>query len=222
MTFAIRTIACVAAVLTFTGCAYFEEQTKLSNPTVGTDRVVVDSAGNPVVLPASLPELAYVGENTDTGVSAQATLKLDPLQQPTPATHPNASVVYTPQAYSTFRGGDTIFIYVGGTDDPEGRAAVIPGSLWWPAAGKASAVESGLSSEQIDQQLQTELAAVTGGDPSTSIVFYCDRRDCWAPYNAALRLAGSEYQNVAWYRGGTEAWYVAGLPLEIASFPDAF
>ena len=220
MSFAIKKLAGIAALVTVAGCASFDGQTTLSNPTVGIDRVVVDAAGNQVPLPATLAQEAYVGENVDAGIVPQTVLKSEPLMQPTPATHPNASVVYTPQAYSTFRGGDTIFIYVGDSDDPQGRAALIPGSLWWPSAGKVSAVEAGLSSEQIEQQLMTELAAVTGGNPSTNIVFYCDRRDCWTPYNAALRLAGSEYQNVSWYRGGTEAWYVAGLPLEIAAVPD--
>jgi hypothetical protein len=31
-------------------------------------------------------------------------------------------------------------------------------------------------------------------------------------YNLALRLRHAGYANVYWYRGGREAWEVAGLP----------
>jgi adenylate cyclase len=32
------------------------------------------------------------------------------------------------------------------------------------------------------------------------------------PRNLALRIAALGYTNVYWYRGGREAWEVAGLP----------
>lgn len=221
MSFTIRTVAGIAALLAVTACSSVGGQPFGSTATVGRDRIVVDdTSGQPINLPASLSQTTYIGEDLDAGVPAQTVLKAEPSFQPTPATHPNASVLYTPQAYSAFRRGNTIFIYVGGSDDPAGRAAVVPGSLWWPSAGKTEALDVGLSSEQLQQQMLAELAAATGGDASANVMFYCDRRDCWAPYNAALRLAGTEYRNVSWYRGGTEAWYVAGLPLEIAENSD--
>jgi hypothetical protein len=33
-------------------------------------------------------------------------------------------------------------------------------------------------------------------------------------YNAALRAINAGYTNVLWYRGGIEAWKMAGLPTQ--------
>src|SRR5262249_14167344 len=36
--------------------------------------------------------------------------------------------------------------------------------------------------------------------------------ECWMSYNGALRAIHAGYTNVLWYRGGIEAWKMAGLP----------
>jgi hypothetical protein len=38
----------------------------------------------------------------------------------------------------------------------------------------------------------------------------------WTGYNLALRLITLGYRQVLWYRGGREAWEVAGLPMDRA------
>lgn len=206
-----RTLA-AAAMLGLIGCA----ATTTPKSRVGFDKIVVDEAsGEAISLPDTLDKASYAGEAVDSGVSSQTSLKNPPLLAPTPVTHPNASAIYTPEAYSTFRAGDAIFIYVKESDDLTGKVAAIPGSLWWPSAGGA-----GVENDALQQKLVDELQAVTGGDPTIRIVFYCDRPDCWTPYNAALRLAETPYKNVAWYRGGTSAWYEADLPLEVFEVPD--
>jgi rhodanese-related sulfurtransferase len=42
------------------------------------------------------------------------------------------------------------------------------------------------------------------------MVFFCANARCWLSYNAALRAARLGYTGVRWYRGGVEAWGVAG------------
>ncbi len=39
-----------------------------------------------------------------------------------------------------------------------------------------------------------------------------DDVDDWVPVNLALRLVALGYTQVYWYRGGREAWEVAGMP----------
>lgn len=208
MYYSVRFTVIAALAATVMGCASLQQQ----GATVGSTQVVVDSAGNKVPLPASLSQSVYANEDRDYGVPVSGSLNTGPSIAPTPVTHPNARIQYTPAAYSSFRAGDAIFVYVGDSYEPDGRTALVPGSLWWPSAGTATA--------GARERLLTEVATVTGGDPSIPIVFYCDRPDCWGPYNAALQLQNSPYQNVSWYRGGTSAWYEAGLPLEIALSPD--
>ena len=81
--------------------------------------------------------------------------------------------------------------------------AGLPGSRRYPGAG--------LEPPSVD--LAAMLAKDTGGDKAWPIVFYCQGPRCWESYNAALRAGDAGYTNVYWYRGGLEAWSVAGLPL---------
>lgn len=188
-------------------------------PTIGDDLIVVDDAsGGEIALPDALDRSFYANEASNSGLPARSTLKDGQIFEPTPLGHPNATVVFTPQAYSSFRAGKSIFIYVRDADDPEGQVAVVPGSLWWPSAGLIST--SNLNREVLGQKLVEEVELAAGGDTAVPIIFYCDRPDCWAPYNAALRLANTPYNNIAIYRGGTSAWFEAKLPLEVAKAPD--
>lgn len=187
--------------------------------TVGDDQIVVDDAtGNEISLPDSLDQTSYANEAVDSGIAIQTTLKDGQLLEPTPLRHPNATVYFTPEAYASFRAGKSIFINVGSTDDPQGRALMVPGSLWWPSAGLVSSAT--MDSNTLGQKLLEELNAATGSDTTIQLIFYCDRPGCWSPYNVALRLANTPYKNVVWYRGGTSAWHEAKLPLEIAPAPD--
>lgn len=209
-----------AAALTLFGLVGCSAETQPESR-VGLDKIVIDEAsGDAITLPDTLSRASYASEALDSGVPAQSTLKLPPLLQPTPASHPNASVVYTPDAYSSFRDGNAIFIYVNESSEPDGRVAAIPGSLWWPTAGLTTGSSGSLSDDPTRQRLLEEIEAVTGGDQTIRIVFYCDRPDCWTAYNAALRLSGTTYNNIVWYRGGTSAWYEADLPLEVFETPD--
>jgi rhodanese-related sulfurtransferase len=47
------------------------------------------------------------------------------------------------------------------------------------------------------------------------VVFYSDNMENWQSYNAALRAINAGYTKVLWYRGGLEAWILAGLPTQV-------
>ena len=217
MIFVFRRSAAFFALLGLVGCA----SPDTTKSRVGLNNIVIDEAsGNAIALPDTLNRDSYAGEALVSDVLEQSTLKMPPLVQLTPSSHPNAAVLYTPEAYSTFRDGNAIFIYVNESNEPDGRVAAIPGSLWWPTAGLTAKNSGSLASDPIRQKLLDEIEVITGGDPTIRIVFYCDRPDCWTAYNAALRLSDTPYNNVAWYRGGTLAWYEAGLPLEVVETAD--
>ena len=213
----LKKTAAFFALLGLAGCA----ATATPKSRVGLENIVIDEAsGNAIDLPDTLSRPSYAGEALDNGITAQSILKTPPLLQRTPSSHPSAAVFYTPEAYSTFRKGEAIFIYVNESNESDGRVAAIPGSLWWPTAGRTTESSASLANDPLRQRLLDEIGVVTGGDPTIPIVFYCDRPDCWTAYNAALRLSDTAYNNVVWYRGGTSAWYEADLPLEVLETPD--
>jgi adenylate cyclase len=76
-------------------------------------------------------------------------------------------------------------------------------------------------SAQIQTRFGRKIHELTKGDPSAPIVAYCANSERFTGYNLALRLVGLGYTQVYWYRGGWEAWQVAGLPdtpLELQSW----
>jgi PQQ-dependent catabolism-associated CXXCW motif protein len=84
----------------------------------------------------------------------------------------------------------------------------IQGATWLPGAGRGANFVDALQGQLADR-----LERITGGDKARSLVFFCVNAQCWLSYNAALRAAALGYANVYWYRGGIEAWRLAGLPL---------
>lgn len=85
----------------------------------------------------------------------------------------------------------------------------LPGAV---AAGPAA--QGGSFDDSVQQGFGQFLQQATGGDTSRMIVVYCGGVQCWSSYNAGLRAVNLGYRNVAWYRGGIEAWQQAGLPLQ--------
>jgi tetratricopeptide (TPR) repeat protein len=83
----------------------------------------------------------------------------------------------------------------------------IPGAL-----GLRSAGVGGSMSDAVEDRLRRKMAELSGGDLSRPIVTLGWNSERLTGYNLALRLVGLGYTNVFWYRGGMEAWQVAGYP----------
>jgi rhodanese-related sulfurtransferase len=64
--------------------------------------------------------------------------------------------------------------------------------------------------EEIEQ-----VASTIAADKDEAIVVYCASLTCQNSHQAAERLAGLGYRNVAVYAGGKQDWKDAGLRLEI-------
>ena len=56
------------------------------------------------------------------------------------------------------------------------------------------------------------VGAATGDNKAVPIVAVGFNSERYQGRNLALRLVALGYTNVYWYRGGREAWEVAGLP----------
>jgi PQQ-dependent catabolism-associated CXXCW motif protein len=149
--------------------------------------------------------------------------RLDDYRAPTPATVTGARTIDTAEAKRIWEAHAAVFIdVVLAPRRPDGlpEGAVwrprphldVPGSLWLPEVGR------GALSPHLEAWFAARLAALTGGDKSRRIVFYC-RVDCWMSWNAAKRAASWGYSAVDWWRDGVDAWEEAELPLSQAQPP---
>lgn len=82
----------------------------------------------------------------------------------------------------------------------------IPGSVWLPNVG------AGKLTGDEEAYFQRSLNAITRGNSSQGLLFYC-MSDCWQSWNAARRAIRSGYTRVAWYPLGTDGWKEAGYML---------
>lgn len=82
----------------------------------------------------------------------------------------------------------------------------LPGAVWLPEVGR------GRLSGEMTHYLTENLVRLTGGDRARALVVYCVA-DCWMSWNAAQRIATLGYEQVYWYRLGTDGWLDYGWPL---------
>ena len=83
----------------------------------------------------------------------------------------------------------------------------LPGAIGLKYAGFGGTLTDG-----AQERLGRKMAALTGGDLGKPIVAVGWNSERFDGRNLALRLVALGYTNVHWYRGGREAWEVAGLP----------
>ncbi|HEY2620024.1 MAG TPA: rhodanese-like domain-containing protein, partial [Acetobacteraceae bacterium] len=80
------------------------------------------------------------------------------------------------------------------------------------AVGLKNAGWGGSDSDTMQDRLRKKMQALTNGDLATPIVAVGFNSERFDGRNLALRLVALGYSQVYWYRGGREAWEVAGLP----------
>jgi PQQ-dependent catabolism-associated CXXCW motif protein len=137
---------------------------------------------------------------------------------PTPATLSGARVVTTSETRQIWKDGAAVFLDVlphaprpanlpPGTIWREKPRLNIPGSVWLPDTGY------GTLAQVTENYLRANVARISGGDRARMFVVYCQRA-CWMSWNAAKRILGMGYSNVAWYPDGTDGWEEANLSLQ--------
>jgi adenylate cyclase len=80
------------------------------------------------------------------------------------------------------------------------------------AIGLMEAGIGGSFTARAQDRLALKMTKLTGRDLTAPIVAVGFNSETFDGRNLALRLVALGYTNVSWYRGGREAWQVAGLP----------
>jgi len=90
---------------------------------------------------------------------------------------------------------------------PSAPRESLPGAVWLPNVGYAEL------DPRIEAYFKYNLQALTAGNKSLPIVIFCVV-DCWLSWNAVQRAAGYGYDQLYWYRGGTDSWEAKGYRLK--------
>jgi adenylate cyclase len=150
----------------------------------------------------------HAEEDANFGVPADRNLRED-YAGLTPTTVSGATTINTAQLEQLLREQKPLVI------DPLlyswGRS--IPGAI-----GLKNAGHGGDTSDEMQDRLRKKMQQLTRADLTRAIVAVGWNSERFDGRNLALRLVALGYTNVYWYRGGREAWEVAGLPeTEVAS-----
>jgi len=142
----------------------------------------------------------HADEDADHGVAADNVLHMRDVGW-TPIAAPGARTIRTADLPMFLEQRKPLVLDV----NAWGRS--IPGAIGLRGAGVG-----GSTSDPSQTRLDHEMRELTHGDLTMPVVTMGWNADSFSGRNLALRLVGLGYREVVWYRGGREAWEVAGLP----------
>jgi tetratricopeptide (TPR) repeat protein len=142
----------------------------------------------------------HADEDADFGAVADDALHTD-YEGPTPTSVPGARIIRTPSLARLVKRRRLLVLDTGRTGMSVPRAI----GLWGSGIG-------GSISDDYQDRLGQKMQQLTSGDQRLPIVTFAWNAERYLGRNLALRLVALGYTNVHWYRGGREAWEVAGLP----------
>ena len=145
----------------------------------------------------------HLDPDVDFGVAPDDVLQ-EPWAGKTPTTAPGVTTVNTEHLAAMLENEKPLVIDT--MDASWGRS--VPGAVGLDFNGNTH----GTFADVVQKRLEQKLRALTGGDIAKPIVAMGFNVAHFAGYNLALRVRHAGYANVYWYRGGREAWEVAGLP----------
>lgn len=158
-------------------------------------------------------------------IDASTGFRMERYRAPVPQSIPGGITVDNEMMIEALDNDDWILIDVyppkGLGPDPidghwvisESRRSMV-GATWLPEVGRGH-----LEADAIDY-FQRNLEALTNGDKSRAMVFYCTS-DCWQSWNAARRAINWGYSAVHWYPLGSDGWLEEGgelVPVEPVNF----
>ncbi|MEP1535752.1 MAG: rhodanese-like domain-containing protein [Paracoccaceae bacterium] len=147
-------------------------------------------------------------ETRDFGVPPQNSLRQGQFHAPTPTAVPGGNLLTTDGLVQAMNNGTQMVVI-----DVLGGPYGLPNAFSAPALAQA-----GSYNDRTQQQANSWLHQITGGNQNLPIVIYCSDPMCWLSYNASLRAIAAGYQQVYWYRGGLQAWQMVGLPMQPTGF----
>jgi tetratricopeptide (TPR) repeat protein len=142
----------------------------------------------------------------DFGVAYDGVLHPYP-ESGTPKTAPGVTTVGTDQLVAMLDGKKPLVI------DTMNHSwyRTVPGAV---GLDQQRAV-GGTFTDKVQSRLEQKLRGLTGGDMAKPIVTMSFNAASFDSYNLALRIRRAGYTSVYWYRGGREAWEVAGKPEDV-------
>ena len=147
-------------------------------------------------------ERDHADEDADFGVPADDALHSEAAGR-TPRSAPGATTIRTPELARLLAEARPVVIdtvwYSWGLS--------IPGAVGLKFAGLG-----GSFTDEAQDRLRSKVNGLTAGDFNQPIVAVGWNSERFNGRNLALRLVALGYTRVYWYRGGREAWEVAGLP----------
>jgi hypothetical protein len=144
----------------------------------------------------------HADEDADFGAPSDAMLH-DVLAGPTPMEASGAETIRTPDLVRLL--ADDQPVVVDTLTYSWGRS--IPGAIGLKYAGLGGSLSDG-----AQDRLRDKLRDLTARDLNRPVVAVGWNSERFDGRNLALRLAALGHWQVYWYRGGREAWEVAGLP----------
>jgi tetratricopeptide (TPR) repeat protein len=142
----------------------------------------------------------HASEDADFGLPADNALHTN-YRAPTPTALPGAQVIQTSYLVKFLEQQKPLVL------DTVYWGRSLPGAVGLRGAGIG-----GSTSDEYQRRLGLKMRQLTGDDRTARIVTVGFNSERYQGRNLALRLVALGYTNVYWYRGGREAWEVAGLP----------
>lgn len=145
----------------------------------------------------------HLDPDTDFGVAPDDALH-EPWVGRTPTTAPGVTTVNTERLTAMLQNDKPLVI------DTMSNSwyRSVPGAVGLEFYGSTR----GAFTDEVQRRLELKLRALTDGDMTRPIVAMSFNVAYFDGYNLALRIRRAGYTNVYWYRGGREAWEVAGQP----------
>jgi tetratricopeptide (TPR) repeat protein len=143
----------------------------------------------------------HADEDADFGVASDDALHTN-YEAPTPTSAPGSRTILTPDVAVLVEQHKPLVLDV---SFPWGKS--VPGAVGLRGAGVGGSV-----SDEYQGRLGSKMQQLTHGDRNIPILAMGWNSERYQGRNLALRLVALGYTNVYWYRGGREAWEVAGLP----------
>ncbi|MEM8652523.1 MAG: rhodanese-like domain-containing protein [Pseudomonadota bacterium] len=147
-------------------------------------------------------------ETRDYGIAPTNQLRTSNFHAPTPTSIPGGKLITTTQLANAMQQGQQLILI-----DVLGGNSTLPNAYAAPAMASP-----GHYRDRIQQQTAQWLGQITSSNRQFPLVVSCSDPFCWLSYNASLRAIAAGYTNVYWYRGGLQAWSMAGLPLRASGF----
>jgi adenylate cyclase len=144
--------------------------------------------------------LDHADEDTDFGVISDDALHMNDEAR-TPITAPNVRTLRTTDLVEFLEQEKPLVL------DVNAWGKSIPGAIGLRGVGIG-----GSTSDPFQARLGRKMQELTHGNRSIRLVTIAWNADRFSGRNLALRLVALGYTDVIWYRGGREAWEVAGLP----------